>query len=94
MLDASGRLDAAADRLETLVIDDEGRHMDRRQPQDIRVPLYNNGIGPGAARTVHYRITVPVDARGSVTLTAGTHYRKFSRDYTTFSLGPPTPLCP
>ena len=20
--------------------------MDRRQPQDIRVPLYNNGIGP------------------------------------------------
>ena len=21
--------------------------MDRRQPQDIHVPLYNNGIGPG-----------------------------------------------
>jgi tetratricopeptide (TPR) repeat protein len=94
VLDSSGRLDAAADRLETLVIDDEGRHMDRRQPQDIRVPLYNNGIGPGAARTVHYRITVPEDARGSVTLTAGTHYRKFSRDYTTFSLGAAHPSLP
>lgn len=87
VLDDTGRLDAAADRLWTLVIDEEGGHMDRRQPQDIRVPLYNNGIGPGAARTVHYRITVPADARGSVTLKAGTHYRKFSRDYTTFSLG-------
>ena len=64
VLDDAGRLDAAADRLATLVIDDEGGHMDRRQPQDIRVPLYNNGIGPGAARTVHYRITVPPDARG------------------------------
>ncbi len=40
--------------------------MDRRQPQDIRVPLYNNGIGPGAARVVHYRMTVPKDARGTV----------------------------
>jgi tetratricopeptide (TPR) repeat protein len=87
VLDAAGRLDAAADRLATLVIDEFGEHMDRRQPQDIRVPLYNNGIGPGAARVVHYRVTVPKDAKGPVTLSAGTHYRKFSRDYTTFTLG-------
>ncbi len=94
MLDGSGRLDAGADRLSTLVIDENGGHMDRRQPQDIRVPLYNNGIGPGAARLVHYRMTVPPDARGGVTLSAGTHYRKFSRDYTTFSLGAGQPSLP
>ena len=94
VLDETGRLDAGADRLWTLVIDPAGRHMDRRQPQDIRVPLYNNGIAPGAARVVHYRMTVPADASGAITLTAGTHYRKFSRDYTTFSLGEAHPSLP
>ena len=38
--------------------------MDRRQPQDIHVPLYNNGIGPGAARVVHYRVQVPAGRVG------------------------------
>ncbi len=94
VLDAGGRLDAAADRLSTLVIDQNGDPMDRRQPQDIRVPLYNNAIGPGAARVVHYRVRIPEDARGGVTLAAGTHYRKFSRDYTTFSLGAEHPSLP
>ena len=64
VLDADGRLDAAADRLSTLVIDEDGGHMDRRQPQDIRVPLYNNGIGPGAARVVHYRVHGPGGREG------------------------------
>ena len=94
VLDEAGRLDAGADRLWTLVIDENGGHMDRRQPQDIRVPLYNNAIGPGAARVVHYRMTVPKDAKGPVTLSAGTHYRKFTRDYTTFSLGAAHPSLP
>jgi tetratricopeptide (TPR) repeat protein len=94
VLDSAGRLDPAADRLSMLVIDEDGEHMDRRQPQDIRFPLYNNGIGPGASRVVHYRLTVPHDAKGPVTLSAGTHYRKFSRDYTTFSLGAAHPSLP
>jgi len=93
-LDAAGRLDPAADTLSLLVIDHDGGHMDRRQPQDIHVPLYNNGIGPGAARVVHYRVRVPDDAKSSVTLSAGVHYRKFSRDYTTFSLGASSPSLP
>src|SRR6185295_9111225 len=94
VLDAAGRLDPAADTLSLLVIDHDGRHMDRRQPEDIHVPLYNNGIGPGAARVVHYRVRVPDDAKDSVTLSAGVHYRKFSRDYTTFSLGAASPSLP
>ena len=94
VLDAAGRLDPAADMLSTLVIDHDGGHMDRRQPQDIHVPLFNNGIGPGAARVVHYRVKVPKDAKGAITLTAGVHYRKFSRDYTTFSLGAASPSLP
>ena len=94
VLDAAGRLDPACDRLEVYLIDHDGGHMDRRQPQDIHVPLYNNGIGPGADRIVHYRLQVPKDAKGSITLSAGVHYRKFSRDYTTFSLGASSPSLP
>jgi Flp pilus assembly protein TadD len=87
VLDAEDRLDPAADRLSAYVVDHEGRYMDRRQPQDIHTTLYSNQIGPGAARVVHYRVRIPEDARGVVELSAGVHYRKFSRDYTTFSLG-------
>ncbi len=94
VLDAAGRLDPACDRLELYAIDHDGQHMDRRQPQDIHGPLYNNGIGPGAARVVHYRVQIPKDARGSMELSAGVHYRKFSRDYTTFSLGAVSPSLP
>src|SRR5262249_20535979 len=94
VLDAAGRLDPACDRLEVYVVDREGLHMDRRQPQGIHVPLYNNGIGPGSDRVVHYRVQVPKDAKGSIELSAGAHYRKFSRDYTTFSLGAASPSLP
>lgn len=95
VLDDAGRLDPAADRLSVFLVDHEGGYMDRRQPQDIHTTLYSNQIGPGAARVVHYRVRVPQDARDSVKLSAGVHYRKFSRDYTSFSLGeahPPLPV--
>jgi hypothetical protein len=94
VVDREGRVDPAADRLWTYVVDHGGSHMDRRQPQDIHVNLYNNGIPPGAARVVHYRLRVPEDAGGTVELSAGVHYRKFTRDYTSFSLGVSHPSLP
>ncbi len=93
-LDADKRLDPAADKVAQLVIAHDGSAMDRRQPQDIHVPLYNNFIPPGAARTVHYRVTVPKDAKGEVTLSAALNYRKFSRDYSIFVGGPNAPELP
>jgi hypothetical protein len=87
-LDADKRLDPAADKISQLVIAHDGSAMDRRQPQDIHVPLFNNFIPPGAARAVHYRFAVPKDAKGSVTLSAALDYRKFSRDYSIFVGGP------
>ena len=93
-LDAEKRLDPAADKLSQLVISHDGSAMDRRQPQDIHVPLFNNFIPPGAARTVHYRFTVPRDAAGSVTLSAAANYRKFSRDYSIFVGGKDAPELP
>jgi len=93
-LDSSGRLDPAADVLSSKLIGHDGRHMDRRQPQDIHVPLYANGIGPGADRVVHYRFQVPRDAKGEVTLRAALNYRKFSRDYSIFVGGAAAPALP
>ena len=93
-LDADKRLDPAADKIAQLVIAHDGSAMDRRQPQDIHVPLFNNFIPPGAARVVHYRFTVPKDAKGSVTLSAALNYRKFSRDYSIFVGGPDAPELP
>ncbi len=87
-LDEAGRLDPAADRLWQLVLGHDGEWVDRRQPHTIHVPLYNNQIPPGADRVVHYRFTVPKDAKGSVTLTAAVNYRKASRDYSIFVGGP------
>jgi Flp pilus assembly protein TadD len=94
VLDSEGRLDPAADRLWAYLVDHEGGHMDRRQPQDIHTTLYSNQIGPGAARVVHYRVRVPEQARDSIELSAGVHYRKFTRDYTSFSLGAAHPSLP
>ncbi|HSD72998.1 MAG TPA: multiheme c-type cytochrome, partial [Thermoanaerobaculia bacterium] len=94
VLDALGRLDPAADRLSVFLVDHDGGYMDRRQPQDIHTTLYSNQIGPGAARVVHYRVRVPEDARDAIRLSAAVHYRKFSRDYTSFSLGASSPSLP
>ncbi|MGB0135583.1 multiheme c-type cytochrome [Dokdonella sp.] len=93
-LGADGRLDQSADRLSQLILDRDSRQMDRRQPTDIHATLYNNSIPPGAARVVHYRFKVPDDAIGSITLKAGVHYRKFSRDFAIFALGPNAPALP
>jgi len=93
-LGPDGRLDAASDRLNQLILDKNSEPMDRRQPAEIRTTLYNNFIPPGAARTVHYRFRVPDDASGSVELKAGVHYRKFSRDYAIFALGHDAPELP
>ena len=93
-LDEAGRLDPAADRLWQLVLGHDGQHVDRRQPHTIHVPLYNNQIPPGADRVVHYRFTVPEDAKGSVTLSAAVNYRKASRDYSIFVGGPDAPKLP
>ncbi len=93
-LGPDGRLDEAADRLSQLVLDHTGQPMDRRQPADIHTSLYNNGIGPGAARLVRYALTVPRDTNGGVTLSTAVEYRKFSRDYSIFTGGPNAPALP
>ncbi|TVQ55344.1 MAG: hypothetical protein EA377_03585 [Phycisphaerales bacterium] len=63
------------------VIDRHGNRINRRNPQDIFVPLYNNQIPPGAADTVHYLLRIPDEAREPITVEVRLKYRKFDTEY-------------
>jgi tetratricopeptide (TPR) repeat protein len=63
------------------VLDRHGNRIDRRNAQDIFVPLYNHQIPPGAADVVHYLLQVPEDVRAPVTVEVRLQYRKFDTTY-------------
>jgi tetratricopeptide (TPR) repeat protein len=70
------------------MLDREGFRIDRRNPQDIFVPLYNHQIPPGAAATVHYRLDLPRDVRDELTVEVELRYRKFDTTYMRHVFGP------
>jgi tetratricopeptide (TPR) repeat protein len=97
----NGALDAGADEgavdewahfVNVLMLDREGRRIDRRNPQDIFTPLYDHQIPPGAAQVVHYSLRVPEDVAGPVTLTVRLRYRKFDYAYMRYVHGPDQPV--
>jgi tetratricopeptide (TPR) repeat protein len=59
------------------VLDRHGNRIDRRNAEDIFIPLYNHQIPPGAADLLHYRLDVPADAAGEIKVNVRVHYRKF-----------------
>jgi hypothetical protein len=63
------------------MLDRHGNRIDRRNPQDIFVPLYNHQIPPGAADVVHYRLDLPPGLRDPVTVDVKLRYRKFDTIY-------------
>ena len=82
-----GEVDPWSHFVRSYVLDREGNRIDRRNAQDIFVPLYNNQIPPGAADVVHFRLTVPADVTGSLHLRARLRYRKFDTTYVRFFQG-------
>ena len=87
-MDASGRVDAWAHFVNLYLLDREGNRIDRRNVQDIHVPLYDNQIPPGAADVLHYRLQLPPNLDQDVELTARLHYRKFDTTYLQHVFGP------
>ena len=63
------------------MLDRDGYRIDRRNAQDIFVALYNNQIPPGAAATIHYKLTVPADQKTPLTVDLRLNYRKFDTTY-------------
>lgn len=80
-LDDAGRVDPWSHFVNAYVLDREGNRIDRRNAEDIFVPLYSNQIPPGAADVVHYRFEVPPGIRGPVVAEVALRYRKFDTVY-------------
>lgn len=78
---ADGEVDPWSHFLNVFMLDREGNRIDRRNPQDIFVPLYNHQIPPGAGHVVHYELHLPDDVTEPVTIELKLRYRKFDKRY-------------
>ena len=83
-----GTVDPWSHFVNSFILDREGRRIDRRNPEDIFVPLYNHQIPPGAADVVHYLLRVPRDVPGPITVEARLLYRKFDTTFLQHVYGP------
>ena len=82
-----GTVDLYSHFINVYMLDRHGNRVDRRNPQDIFVPLYNKQVPPGAGQVVHFGLDVPRDVKGPITLEAKVNYRKFDRRYLDFIFG-------
>jgi tetratricopeptide (TPR) repeat protein len=76
-----GDVDPWSHFVRAYVLDRDGNRINRRNAQDIFIPLYSHQIPPGAGDVVHYRFTVPADVRGAIHVAARLRYRKFDTEY-------------
>jgi tetratricopeptide (TPR) repeat protein len=83
--DGRGAVERGAHFYRSYLLDGAGNPIDKRNAWQARSLLYARLIPPGAADVAHYRLKVPRDAAGPITLTAKLHYRKFSHYYTQFA---------
>ncbi len=79
--DAVKKVDPWAHYLNVFMLDKNGNRINRRNAQDIFVPLYNHQIPPGAAQTVHYEFMVPENLDAPITVETRLNYRKFDQEY-------------
>ena len=80
-LGTAGEVDPWSYFVNSYMLDRNGQRINRRNGQDIFVALYNHQIPPGAADVIHYKITLPENIRGPVTIEARLNYRKFDNEY-------------
>ena len=90
--DGKGPVEKGAHFYRSLMIDDHGNAINKRNAWAARAVVYARLVPPGAADTVRYRLDIPADCGNEITLTAQLHYRKFAHYYTQFAYaGEPTP---
>ena len=80
-----GPVEPGAHFYKSYQLDGEGNAIDKRNAWQTRSVLYVRLIPPGAADTVHFRVAIPKDAVGPVTLETKLNYRKFAYNYTRFA---------
>jgi len=75
---ATGPVDRGAHRYQSLLLDEHGNPINKRNAWAARSVAYVRLIPPGAADTVHYRLDIPPDAGDRILLKAKVNYRKFA----------------
>jgi tetratricopeptide (TPR) repeat protein len=83
-IDDATQVDPWSHFVNLFMLDKNGNRIDRRNPQDIFVPLYNHQIPPGAGQTVHYELPIPDDVAEPIAVELKLQYRKFDKIYTDF----------
>jgi tetratricopeptide (TPR) repeat protein len=87
-----GAVEAGAHFYRSYQLDAEGNPVNKRNAWQSRSLLYARLIPPGAADVAHFRIKIPKDAKGPISLMARVNYRKFAHYYTQFAYaGEPKP---
>lgn len=66
-------------------LDSQGNMINKRNAFQTRSVLYVRLIPPGAADVAHFRMNIPKDVQGPITLHAKLNYRKFAHYYTQFA---------
>ncbi|MDE2851855.1 MAG: tetratricopeptide repeat protein [Acidobacteriota bacterium] len=90
-LGEGNRVDPWSHFINVYMLDRDGARIDRRNAEDIFVPLYDHQIPPGAGDVVHYRLEVPrAGAATALTVEAALRYRKFDTTYLRHIYGPET----
>jgi tetratricopeptide (TPR) repeat protein len=76
--DGRGPVEPGAHFYRSLQLDGHGNPINKRNAWATRAVMYARLIPPGAADTAHFRLKIPEDCGGKITLTAKLNYRKFS----------------
>jgi Flp pilus assembly protein TadD len=76
--DGKGPVEKGAHFYRSLQVDAHGNPINKRNAWATRAVVYVRLIPPGAADTVHYRVSIPENAGSKITLHARLCYRKFS----------------
>jgi lipoprotein NlpI len=73
-----GPVDSGAHAYRSLLLDEHGNPINKRNAWAARSVAYVRLIPPGAADTIHYRVQIPEDAGDRIYLKAKVNYRKFA----------------
>lgn len=83
LLDAEGHVDSTAHFFRAKLVSRASKLVAKRDIHNWVATIYANVIGPGAARTTHYRFRVP-EGVTITALEATLNYRKFTQEYNQF----------
>ena len=83
--EGKGPVEKGAHFYRSYLLDGAGNEINKRNAFQARSVLYVKLIPPGAADVAHFRLTIPKDAKGPVTVTAKLNYRKFSHYFTQYA---------